>query len=196
MGNKILTTILCLALTVACVGCVPLSVSKEGTSYPDADIDRKDYVNKNPIQEKEMEDLIAQAERAIKAMGEVVPEEDRAEMDSVVENKEKMKETIREFLENYPDVKLDTELPETEISEEAFTWINELLEEIKKEQTKVDGVEGEDSNVPEDDDGVDGSEGIDSFKEDDDEETNSNLLNGVNDSIENNGLVPIGELRP
>lgn len=188
MGNKILTTILCLALTVACVGCVPLSVSKEGTSYPDADIDRKDYVNENPIKEKEMEDLIAQAEKAIKAMGEVVPEEDRAEMDNVVDNKEKMKETIRKFLENYPDVNLDTELPDAEISEEAFTWIKKLLEEIQKEQTKVEGVEGEDIGVSENTDVVENSEGDESFAEnienkEEDDKANNNLLNGVNDSV-------------
>ena len=136
-NKKILLLLLSVILVMGCVGCVPLRTDKEGTAYNEADIDRKEYASENPVMEKEMADLIAEAEDAIKAMGEVVPKEDRAEMDAVVENKEKMKQKIQDFLDKYPDVELDTSLPETEISEDAFTWINELLKELEEEKNNI-----------------------------------------------------------
>ena len=140
-NRKLLLLILSVVLVVGCVGCVPLRTEKEGTAYKEADIDRKKYASENPVAEKEMADLIAEAEATIKAMGEVVPKEDRAEMDAVVENKEKMKQKIKDFLDKYPDVELDTSLPEVEISKEAFTWINELLKELEEEKNNIDNNE-------------------------------------------------------
>ena len=144
--NKIIAFSLISIMLFSFTGCSnPLQTNKKGTAYLEADIDRTEYVAENPIESKEMKNLIAEAEKAIEAMGGYIPEKDRQDMDAVLVNKEKTKEQIRNFLEKYPTVELDTTLPKVEISKDAFTWINEVLKELEAEKNEGD----ENIEVPE-----------------------------------------------
>lgn len=119
-------------------GCAAPAAKSYGTTYDSADIPRSEYIKESKeAQKTEVEDLIAEAEAAAKAMGDYVPASKREEMQEVLNRKNALQTKIRAFAEAYPDVELDTVLPTAEISKSAFTWINAAKEELEKQNSST-----------------------------------------------------------
>lgn len=137
MRKRYILLLLSISVLFLFSGCEEKYVNRTGKVYDEPDIDREELLDDvGSASLGSTGSLIAEAEKAANAMGSYISAQKVHEMEEVKRAADSVRTEIKAFQRDFPEINLDTALPKTEISDEALTWIQGILEEMEKEDAQ------------------------------------------------------------